>query len=106
MAVRHPLSPWSSGIVGGQVYSISHRRSQYYLIVRTVGEAVRVLEGTDGIPGFAETRRVLFEIRFDAITRTGRHTTMVRLLEQMLQDSRATRIEEEVCERNRPTISN
>ena len=35
------------------------------------------------------------------MTRTGRHKTMVRLLEQVLQDSRAARIEEEVYERTR-----
>jgi len=46
---------------------------------------------------------VLFEIRLDVMTRTGRHKTMVSLLEQVLQDSRAARLEEEVYERNRPT---
>lgn len=33
---------------------------------------------------------------------TGQHGTMVRLLEQVLRDSRAARIEEEVYARNRP----
>ena len=70
--------------------------------VKAVGETVRALEGTDDAPGFAETLRVLFEIRLDAMTRTGRHRTMVRLLEQVLQDSRAAKLEEEVYERNRP----
>ncbi|MDE0417104.1 MAG: hypothetical protein OXI95_09250 [bacterium] len=69
--------------------------------VRVIGETVGALEGSDESPGFAETLRVLFEIRLDAMTRTGRHGTMVRLLEQVLQDSRAARIEEEVYERNR-----
>ena len=69
--------------------------------VKSVSETVRALEGTDGTPGFAETLRVLFEIRLDAMTRTGRHRTMVRLLEQVLQDSRAARFEEDVYERNR-----
>ncbi|MDE0003989.1 MAG: hypothetical protein OXQ29_14960, partial [Rhodospirillaceae bacterium] len=69
--------------------------------VKAVGESVKALEGTDGTPGFAETLRVLFEIRLDAMTRTGHHGTMVRLLEQVLQDSRAAKIEEEVYERNR-----
>ena len=36
------------------------------------------------------------------MTRTGHHGTMVRLLEQVLQDSRAAKLEEEVYERNRP----
>ena len=71
--------------------------------VKTTAETVRVLEGTDGTPGFAETLRVLFEIRLDAMTRTGRHGAMVRLLDQVLQDSRAAKIEEEVYRRNRPT---
>ena len=70
--------------------------------VKAMTETVRALEGTDETPGFAETLRVLFEIRLDAMTRTGRHRTMVRLLEQVLQDSRAARLEEEVYERNRP----
>ncbi len=35
--------------------------------------------------------------------RTGHHGTVIRLLEQVLQDSRATRLEEEVNERTRPT---
>ena len=69
--------------------------------VKSVSETVRALERTDGRPGFAETLRVLFEIRLDAMTRTGRHRAMVRLLEQVLQDSRAARIEEDVYERNR-----
>ena len=71
--------------------------------VTAVGETVGALEGTNDAPGFAESLRILFEIRLDAMTRTGRHGTMVRLLEQVLQDSRAARIEEEVYERNRPT---
>lgn len=71
--------------------------------VKAIGKTVRALEGTDRTPGFAETLRVLFEIRLDAMTRTGSHGTMVRLLEQVLQDSRAARIEEEVYQRNRPT---
>ena len=62
---------------------------------------VETLEGTDDAPGFAQTLRVLFEIRLDAMTRSGQHKTMTRLLEQVLQDSRAARIEEEVYERNR-----
>ena len=70
--------------------------------VKAIGETVRALEGTDDAPGFAETLRVLFEIRLDAMTRTGRHKTMVRLLEQVLEDSRAAKLEEEVYERNRP----
>ena len=69
--------------------------------VKATAETVRGLEGTQETPGFAETLRVLFEIRLDAMTRTGRHGTMVRLLEQVLQDSRTARIEEEVYERNR-----
>ncbi len=69
--------------------------------VKATAETVRALEGTDGTPGFAETLRVLFEVRLDAMTRTGHHGTMVRLLEQVLQDSRAARIEEEVYARNR-----
>ncbi len=69
--------------------------------VKATAETVRVLEGTQETPGFAETLWVLFEIRLNAMTRTGRHGTMVRLLEQVLQDSRAARIEEEVYERNR-----
>ena len=71
--------------------------------VTAIGETVRALEGTDDAPGFAESLRVLFEIRLDAMTRTGRHKTMVRLLEQVLQDSRAARLEEEVYQRTRPT---
>ena len=70
--------------------------------VKATAETVRALEGTQETPGFAETLRVLFEIRLDAMTRTGHHGTMVRLLEQVLQDSRAARIEEEVYRRNRP----
>ena len=70
--------------------------------VKAMTETVRALEGTDETPGFTETLRVLFEIRLDAMTRTGRHRTMVRLLEQVLQDSRAAKLEEEVYERNRP----
>ena len=73
--------------------------------VTAIGETVRSLEGTDDAPGFAETLRVLFEIRLDAMTRTGHHGTMVRLLEQVLQDSRAAKLEEEVYERNRPPAS-
>ena len=73
--------------------------------VTATSETVRSLEGTDDTPGFAETLRVLFEIRLDAMTRSGKHRTMVRLLEEVLQDSRAARIEEEVYQRNRPTAS-
>ncbi len=69
--------------------------------VTAIGETVRALKGTDDAPGFAGTLRILFEIRLDAMTRTGRHKTMVRLLEQVLQDNRAARIEEEVYERTR-----
>ena len=69
--------------------------------VTAIGETVRALEGTDDAPGFAGSLRVLFEIRLDAMTRTGRHGTMVRLLEQVLQDSCAARLEEDVYERNR-----
>ncbi len=74
--------------------------------VKATAETVRALEGTDGTPGFVETLPVLFEIRLDAMTRTGNHGTMVRLLEQVLQDSRAARIEEEVYQRNRPAGDN
>ena len=70
--------------------------------VKAIRETVQALEGTGETPGFAETLRVLFEVRLDAMTRTGRHKTMVRLLEQVLQDSRAAKLEEEVYERNRP----
>ena len=70
--------------------------------VKALAETVQAIEGTGETPGFAETLRVLFEIRLDAMTRTGRHKTMVRLLEQVLQDSRAAKLEEEVYERNRP----
>ncbi len=70
--------------------------------VKATAATVRALEGTDGAPGFAETLRVLFEIRLDAMTRTGHHGTMVRLLDAVLQDSRAARIEDEVYRRNRP----
>ena len=70
--------------------------------VKGIRETVQALEGTDETPGFAESLRVLIEIRLDAMTRTGRHKTMVRLLEQVLQDSRAAKLEEEVYERNRP----
>ena len=71
-------------------------------ILSALGEVARTIKGTDAAPGFAETLRVLFEIRLDAMTRTGHHKTMVRLLEQVLQDSRAAKLEEEVYERNRP----
>ncbi len=52
-----------------------------------------------------EEQRILFKIRLGAMARTGHHKTMVRLLGQVLQDSRAVRTEEEVYERNRPAIS-
>ena len=70
--------------------------------VQAVGEAVRALEGTAETPSFAEALRVLFEVRLDAMTRAGHHGTMARWLDQVLQDSRAARIEEEVYRRNRP----
>ena len=73
--------------------------------VKAVAAAVRTLEGTEGpegTPGFAETLRVLFEVRLDAMTRSGKHKTMADWLEKVLQDSRAARIEEEVYRRNRP----
>ena len=73
--------------------------------VKTVAVAVRTLEGTEepeGTPGFAQTLRVLFEVRLDAMTRSGHHATLTRWLEKVLQDSRAARIEEEVYRRNRP----
>ena len=66
--------------------------------VRAIAQAVRTLEGTEEperTPGFAETLRVLFEVRLDAMTRSGHHATMTRWLEKVLQDSRAARIEEE-----------
>ena len=70
--------------------------------VEAVGETVRSLEGTGETPGFAETLRVLFEVRLDAMTRSGHHGAMARWLDQVLQDSRAARIEEDVYRRNRP----
>lgn len=70
--------------------------------VNAVGEAVRALEGTAEAPGFAEALRVLFEVRLDAMTRSGHHGTMTRWLDRVLRDSRAARIEEEVYRRNRP----
>ena len=70
--------------------------------VKAIAGTVRALEGTNGTPGFAQTLRVLFEVRLDAMTRSGTHKTMADWLEKVLQDSRATRLEEEVYERNRP----
>ncbi len=71
--------------------------------VRAVAETVRTLEGTDETPGFVEALRVLFEVRLDAMTRSGHHGAMTRWLETVLQDSRAARMEEEVYRRTRST---
>ena len=73
--------------------------------VEAVAETVQTLEGKDGTPGVAGILRVLFEVRLDAMTRSGRHKTMVDWLEKVLQDSRAAKLEEEVYRRNRPRTS-
>ncbi len=69
--------------------------------IAAMAERIDALDGTNEVPGFAASVRVLFELKLDEMSRTGRHRTMARLLDQVLQDSRAARISEEVYQRTR-----
>lgn len=69
--------------------------------VAALAERIDALDGTDCTPGFAVAARVLFETKMDEMSHAGRHGTMARLLDQVLQDSRAARLSEEVYRRTR-----
>ncbi|MDE0241142.1 MAG: hypothetical protein OXQ84_13280 [bacterium] len=69
--------------------------------VAALAERTGALDGTDEVPGFAVAARVLFEMKMDEMSRAGRHGTMTRLLDSVLQDSRAARLSEEVYRRTR-----
>ena len=61
-----------------------------------------LLEQTDAQqPSLPNAVRVLFEMKLDEMTRTGRHRVMAKLLATVFGDDRASRIAEEVRERNR-----
>lgn len=52
-------------------------------------------------PSLPGAVRVLFDMKLDEMTRTGRHREMAKLLDTVFGDDRASRIAEEVRERNR-----
>ena len=64
-------------------------------------ERLDAFRGDGESPGFGDVARILFELKLDEMTRTGRHATMTRLLEEVLRDSRAARLSEDVYQRNR-----
>ena len=52
-------------------------------------------------PSLPNAVRVLFDMKLDEMTRTGRHREMTKLLATVFGDDRASRIAEEVRGRNR-----
>ncbi len=52
-------------------------------------------------PSLPSAVRVLFDMKLDEMTRTGRHRKMAKLLATVFGDDRASQIAEEVRERNR-----
>ena len=52
-------------------------------------------------PNLPNAVRVLFDMKLDEMTRTGRHREMAKLLATVFGDDRASRIAGEVRERNR-----
>ena len=54
-----------------------------------------------GAPGLGEAVRVLFELKLDEMSKTGRQAEMTRRLETVLRDSRAARAAEDAYDCNR-----
>lgn len=78
-----------------------HEQREMKETIATLAERTDALDGTEEAPGFAVAARVLFETKLDEMSRTGRHGTMTKLLDRVLQDSRAAHLSEEVYRRTR-----
>ncbi len=71
-------------------------------VAQLADRVLALTEGKEpGAPGLGEAVRVLFELKLDEMSKTGRQAEMTRRLETVLRDSRAARAAEDAYDCNR-----